>query len=169
MSNKFFVIKVIHRGSVISLKVPLLGKKWSWVAAEVLRLHLISMDEEQRKDFLSLRISGILSPSREPLNLTQNIMYYDVFEYGIFELLSDGPWVMLEDTHLLSILEYLPGIKDLRSLMGVSKRFKKLFSSDTGRGTEITMFTHTFILPILPIHTYTHSYIHTLIHKVYAH
>ena len=132
--SQSIVLKFKYNGSVTLVNVSLVhGLTWWWVAKEVLRLYLLSLEIEDRKRHRkNVRISRILSPDRENIDLSQRILYYDVkrLASGIFELHTEGPWSILNDSHLHYVSAFLSSTKDLNSLMRVSKRFLLLFSSD---------------------------------------
>lgn len=132
--SQSIVLRFKYNGSVTLVNVSLVhGLTWWWVAKEVLRLYLLSLEVEDRKRHRKyVRISRILSPDRENIDLSQRILYYDVkrLASGIFELHTEGPWSILNDSHLHHVSAFLSSTKDLNSLMRVSKRFHLLFSSD---------------------------------------
>lgn len=128
------VLRFKYNGSVTSVNVSLVhGLTWWWVAKEVLRLYLLSLETEVRKRQRKIiRISRILSPDKESLDLAQRILYYDVkrLANGIFELHTEGPWSILNDFQLLYVSGFIGLAKDLNSLIRVSKRFQLVFSSN---------------------------------------
>jgi hypothetical protein len=81
-----------------------------------------------------MRISNILSPSNEVLDLKQRILYYDVRAMSThpraFTLVAEGPWVILANEQLVLIHSFLRNSRDTNALIRVNKRFQKLFSSD---------------------------------------
>ena len=126
------VLKFKYESSIVLVRVSLVrGLTWEWVATEVLRLYVLSLDTEARTQLKNVRISGILSPNKEHLDLKQRLLYYDVkgMMPKVFVLLTAGPWFMLHDEQLQYMCTFL-GSSDVNALIRTSKKFRKLFSTD---------------------------------------
>lgn len=127
------VLKFKYDGSVVLVRASLVhGLSWAWVAKEVLRLHLLSLDSSTRENIKKIRIAGIIAPNKERLDLDERLLYYDLKSMlgGTFILLTQGPFSILTDRHILHVFSYLDGVSAVNAVLRTSKRMYKIFSSD---------------------------------------
>lgn len=127
------VLKFKYCGSVVLVRVSLIhGLTWMWVAKEVLRLHLLSLDTRARDTIRKVRIAGIIAPNNEKLDPDRRILYYDVKSMmgQMFFLHTEGPFAELTTRQMLHVFSYLDSATAANSLLRTCKRLHKLFASD---------------------------------------